>query len=492
MRYDGSLDQGQEKGPDIEPSVVREQLGNGTAVTITHTRWWKDRGLRSLNMRLLAIFLTPLMIGYDGTLIGSLLSMPRWYRDLGLSPEDGSLVGLMGAGYAFGAMIAFPVFSWAADTFGRRLVIMLGDVIVLGAGSMLVASSSPVLLTEIAHPRQRSLLVAGYGSLFFVGSIVVAWVSFDSLYTPTEWSWRIPTLLQIIPPALQLPLTAMVPESPRWLVSQNRHEEARNMLVRFHANGRSDDGDEGVATEYAMIRRAIELDRRGTAGWLAWIRGPGNRRRLLLVVSCTVFGSWSGGSIINVYLSMALRKVGITSPAQQTGINGGLQVFNLCAALLGAGLADRLGRRPLFLASAVVMLLAMVGFTVATEQFVERAQPASGVALVVMVFLFQFGYDLGYAPLTPMYISEICAYHLRAKAMALHYFFMYAFSAVGLYANPVALQALSWRYYIVYVGILVFEVAFTYFMFPETKGYTLEEVSAIFDKGDSEFSRAHT
>ncbi|OHW89535.1 hexose transporter protein [Colletotrichum incanum] len=134
------------------------------------------------------------------------------------------------------------------------------------------------------------------------------------------------------------------------------------------------------------------------------------------------------------------------------------------------------------------MLFAMVGFTVATEQFTQKPQLASSKALVAMVFLFQFGYDIGFAPLTPMYIAEICPYHLRAKAMALHYFFMYAFSAASQYANPVALKSMTWRYYIIYVAILVFEVFFTYFLFPETKGYIIEEVSSIFDERDSGLS----
>lgn len=310
---------------------------------------------------------------------------------------------------------------------------------------------------------------------------VVAWVSFGTLHIPTQWSWRIPTLLQLLPPAAQLPLIFFLPESPRWLVSHQRHSEARDILVRFHADGKP--YDEVVLTQYTKICQAIELDVQGqVTRWVTWFRGSGNRRRLLLVVFCTVFGSWSGGGIITVYLSVALRQVGITAPAQQAGINGGLQVFNLCAALLGASLVDKIGRRVLFVSSSVIMLFAMVGFTVATEQFTQSPQLASSRALVAMVFLFQFGYDIGYAPLTPMYIAEICPYHLRAKAMALHYFLMYAFSAASQYANPVALHSMGWRYYIVYVGILAFEVLFTYFLFPETKGYTIEEVSSIFDK----------
>ncbi|TDZ30926.1 Lactose permease [Colletotrichum spinosum] len=311
-----------------------------------------------------------------------------------------------------------------------------------------------------------------------------AWTSFGTLHIPTQWSWRIPTTLQLLPPALQLPLITLVPESPRWLVSHGRHSEARSIIARFHAN--NDANDPIVSLQYYEIHSAIALSARfQSASYLSFLQSPGNRRRLLLVVFSTIFGSWSGNGIITVYLSTALKQVGITDPAAQAGINGGLQIFNFCVALAAAALVDRLGRRVLFVTSSLVMLLAMTGFTVATEQFARQPQAGSGKALVAMVFLFQFGSDVGFTPLTPMYTAEVCPYHIRAKAMALHYFLMYAFSAAGQYANPVALQNLGWKYYLVYIAILMFEVLFTYFVFPETKGHTVEGVASIFDKEDS-------
>lgn len=61
------------------------------------------------------------------------------HPDLGLDPRDSTLVGLMGAGYSFGAMLAFPVSSWIADTMGRKWMIMIGDMIIIGAGKALTS-----------------------------------------------------------------------------------------------------------------------------------------------------------------------------------------------------------------------------------------------------------------------------------------------------------------------------------------------------------------
>jgi hypothetical protein len=317
----------------------------------------------------------------------------------------------------------------------------------------------------------------------------MSWTCFGTVNIPNQWSWRLPTVLQLLPPVIQLPLMLRVSESPRWLISRNRHSEAKEILTRFHGDGRPD--SEIVSLEYKEICEEIQSDPKGhSTNWALWLQGSGNRRRLLLVVTCTIFASWSGGNIVINYFALALNQVGITSSAKQTGINGGLQIFNFLVALISANVVDKFGRRKLFLLSSIIMLLAMVGFTVATEEFARDARSGPGRALVVLFFLFQFGYDIGYAPLTSMYVAEICPYNLRASGIALHYTLTSASVAASQYANPVALENIGWKYYLVYIAILAFEVIFTYFLFPETKGYTVEQVAKIFDEQETERSES--
>nr|XP_036587717.1 aflyb hxta hexose transporter [Colletotrichum truncatum]KAF6798659.1 aflyb hxta hexose transporter [Colletotrichum truncatum] len=116
-------------------SNVSEQRNN------CHRSWWKDKGLRELNLRLLAVFISPVMIGYDGALIGGLLTVPQCRHktgigitNLGFSPKDTNLTGIMVAGYSIGGAIMFWAVSWAGDIIGRRRVIMLGDIIMIATG----------------------------------------------------------------------------------------------------------------------------------------------------------------------------------------------------------------------------------------------------------------------------------------------------------------------------------------------------------------------
>ncbi|TDZ21874.1 hypothetical protein Cob_v004822 [Colletotrichum orbiculare MAFF 240422] len=86
-----------------------------------HSKWWKDPGLRQLNLRLLPVFISPLMIGYDGALIGGLLTIPQY---LGFSPKDTSLIGLMVAGYSIGGALMFWA-SWSLHPSGKYFVTAL-------------------------------------------------------------------------------------------------------------------------------------------------------------------------------------------------------------------------------------------------------------------------------------------------------------------------------------------------------------------------------
>lgn len=111
----------------------------------------------------------------------------------------------------------------------------------------------------------------------------------------SSWSWRLPVLMQIALPILALPGTLFVPESPRWLLSCGRVEEARRMLVKFHAGG--DEGSQLVAFEIEEISQGLAAERkaRPQARWIDCVRTPGNRYRLFLSVSLGVFAQWNGG-----------------------------------------------------------------------------------------------------------------------------------------------------------------------------------------------------
>lgn len=85
---------------------------------------------------------------------------------------------------------------------------------------------------ELAYPQHRGTLTTMYNCLWYLGSIIAAWTVFGTVGYTTDAGWRIPVALQALMPFIQGLLIYCLPESPRWLCSKERHDEALNLLVK--------------------------------------------------------------------------------------------------------------------------------------------------------------------------------------------------------------------------------------------------------------------
>jgi len=91
--------------------------------------------------------------------------------------------------------------------------------------------------TELSHPKERARLGSIFTASWYFGATVVASVTLGTFSRNDTWSWRIPSVLQLLPSAIQLTFIWWIPESPRWLISKGRREEAMAILVKYHAEG---------------------------------------------------------------------------------------------------------------------------------------------------------------------------------------------------------------------------------------------------------------
>jgi MFS family permease len=246
--------------------------------------------------------------------MNSLQSLPQWQTFM--NHPKGIKLGFINALQSIGSIVFLPIQAWSANRFGRKPTILVGYIfIVLGVGLQAAAPNANtfiysrlligiasawfqcavILVTEIAYPSHRSLVTAIYMCQYYVGSSLSAWVSFGMRNVQSSWSWRVPVLIQIALPLLALPGTLCVPDSPRWLISCGRVEEAKRILVRFHAGG--DEGSQLVASEMEEISAGLMAERkaRREVRWIDCVKTRGNRYRLFLSVSLGVFAQWNGG-----------------------------------------------------------------------------------------------------------------------------------------------------------------------------------------------------
>jgi len=127
------------------------------------------------------------------------------------------------------------------------------------------------------------------------------------------------------------------------------------------------------------------------------------------------------------------------------------------------------------------MLLAFSVWTGCSAVYTETGNKGAGRAVLAMIFLFFGAAGLAWPGMTVAYAVEILPFNIRAKGLALLYAFKACASIFNQYVNPIGLESIAWKFYFVYIAILVFEVIIIYFYFVETKGPTLEEVARIFD-----------
>lgn len=160
--------------------------------------------------------------------------------------------------------------------------------IFLGHGIVYAIIAAAALLGELGHPKERAFLGSMFNAFFGVGSVLGAGIVLRTILIPNDWSWRLPSILQGVPSIIQIAFAYTVPESPRWLVSKDRSEEALEILIKYHAEG--DASSELPHIELAEIRKALEIENDSRArGWSELFQTKGMRHRSLVAAALGLF-----------------------------------------------------------------------------------------------------------------------------------------------------------------------------------------------------------
>ncbi|OAL51975.1 lactose permease [Pyrenochaeta sp. DS3sAY3a] len=476
--------------------------------TIDTSKWLHHKNLRTLNFLLLFPLLSIFTLGFDGSMMNGLQAVEGWRSYFG--EPKGATLGLFNGAYPIGGLLAVPFISTISDRFGRRAGIVTGALVcclgaalqggaqnlpmfvvsrgIIGAGSVLINASGAPLIAEIAHPKQRTTATALFQTSYALGSIIAAWTTFGTFRINSSASWRIPSALQALPSVIQLCGIFFVPESPRWLISRGRDDDALQMMAKYHAEG--DQHDPLVQWEFLEIRSTLAAEknanRNALSTYLDFLRTRGNRLRFFILIWCACISQMSGNAFISYYLSPILTSVGLTTSLQQTLINATSQMLSWFSALYFATLPAKVGRRKLFLASLICVFICLIAITTGSAIFAENpTNKAAGYAVVVFLYLFSPAYNLGLNGNLGLYITEILPFHLRLPGMAVFQFWTLGFIALSTFAIPVGLQNMGWHFYTIFIAWVVVEFGVVWWLYPETKGPSLEEIALIFD-GPSE------
>ncbi|KAL6411941.1 hypothetical protein AUP68_04321 [Ilyonectria robusta] len=466
-------------------------------------------GMFRLYLVLACAYLCGCLNGYDGSLMGGLNGMKSYQNYFNMGVE-GSSLGIVFALYNIGSAAAVFFTGPVNDSFGRRWGMFTGAFIViigtcvqatstgrgqflagrflLGFGVSFCCVSAPCYVSEMAHPSWRGTLTGLYNCTWYIGSIIASWVVYGCSYMttasgdPDQKAWRIPIWCQMITSGFVVLGVFFLPESPRWLMAQDRYQDAAKVLATYHGDG--DVKHPMVQLQLQEMSTQISTEASDKKWWdyhELW-NTHSARRRLICVIGMACFGQISGNSLSSYYLPAMLKNAGILSEKKVLALNGINPVLCFFGAILGARLTDVIGRRPLLLYSIVACSCCFAVMTGTSKLSLEQPDNTA-VANTTVAFIFLFGiiFSFGWTPLQSMYIAETLTTSTRAKGTAIGNFASACASTVVQYSSGPAFEDIGYYYYLVFVFWDLFECAFMYFFFPETKDRTLEELSEVFE-----------
>jgi len=283
-----------------------------------------------------------------------------------------------------------------------------------------------------------------------------------------------------------------LPESPRWLARKERWDECLSVLTLVH--GKGDRNSPFVAREYDEIKAYCEFEKQNADVTYWELFSKRNINRTHIGIFCQIWSQLTGMNVMMYYITYVFAMAGLKG--NNLLVSSSIQyVINVVMTVPALLYVDRWGRRPTLLVGAALMALWLFadGALLAThgtyqpngvdgikEASVLVTGPASK-AVIACSYLFVASYAPTWGPVSWIYPPELYPLRLRGKAVALATSANWAFNFALGYFVPPAFVNIQWRTYIIFGVFCVAMFIHVFFMFPETSGKSLEEITAIFE-----------
>jgi sugar porter (SP) family MFS transporter len=387
---------------------------------------------------------------------------------------EGFATGILAIGAIAGCILAGQV----ADKYGRRPGLMLAAALfavsslamaiapnrdfflvsrfAAGAGVGMASMLSPMYISEIAPAAIRGRLVAMNQLTIVLGILITNLVNYTLRNTGAD-AWRLMFGLGVIPSGLFLIGAYFLPESPRWLIRNNKEHAAEIILRKM--------GDRVYVSEsLSMIKKSVTS---AVGVNYAAVFKRAVLPALLTGIGLAVFQQFCGINTVFNYAPKIFQSIGASKDDQllQTVFIGAV---NLVFTILAMALVDKLGRKPLMLIGAGGLCLLYVLIVNALH---------SGSGMLSGLLLAAIGtYAMTLAPVIWVLISEIFPVGVRAAAITIAIVCLWLAYFILVFTFPVLFEHLKENTFYIYAAICAAGFLFTLLRIKETKGKNLEEV----------------
>ncbi|KAH8590174.1 general substrate transporter [Bisporella sp. PMI_857] len=443
--------------------------------------------------------------GYNIGILGTIYAHPGFKK--ALHHPDPSHTGLITAIYYLGTWISYIFLSHpAADYFGRRYAaatgvfvtcigaalqasaggtaaytMMIIGRIICGLGIAIVSTSVPLYQSEIspAHERGKYVvmnhigLVGGLAGSFWVAYGIARWDTERGEYL----GWRLSVAVQFIPSIIFMIGVPFCPETPRWLVQKGKVEQARKSLQYLRD---ADPSEPEVIVELGKIQVSVEGHRLATQqSWKVLFTNASLFKRLWRVALLHFMAQMCGNTSMKYYLVPIFMELGVSRRISLM-IGGIESTLKIGCTIMEMFLIDRLGRRVTLIVGCLVMGTALAINGALPLAYPNNANHVADYVCVVFIFLFTFGYSIGFGPAAWVYGSEIFPTNFRARGLNLAASGGSIGSIIASQTWPVGMANIGSKTYFIFMSVNLVSGLIIWVFYPETKNRSLEDMDVLF------------
>ena len=343
-----------------------------------------------------------------------------------------------------------------------------------GIGVGLASALCPMYIAEVAPANKRGKLVSWNQFAIIFGQLVVYFVNFLIIRSHAsdpavqEWTnrigWRLMFVSECVPAGLFALLILLVPETPRYLVLNGEPAKALHVLTRI--NG------EAKAQEILLEIKNTVIEKREKLFSYGW---------MVIFIGCmlSVFQQIIGINAVLYFAPRIFESMGVSNNMLFTVIMG---VINISFTLVAVFTVEKLGRKPLLISGSLGMALGALGVALSNVMTLPAIVPVLSIMVYSACFMFSWG------PICWVYISELFPNTIRSQATAVAVAFQWIFNFivsstfVPMYNMKLGAMGDSFGHFFAYAlyGIICLIAAvFVWKLVPETKGKTLEAMTAL-------------
>lgn len=318
-----------------------------------------------------------------------------------------------------------------------------------------------------------------------LGTLIAFWTGYGMSFhqSPYNIAWRVSNVVQIPIGLMFVAVSFLYIESPRYLLEKKRDPEATLHNLAKLRSGHVE--DERIQAEFHEMIASWEYRKKFDTGYMAILRSPGMRKRLLYGFYATALQQFGGIAALTMYATLIYQSLGWDQGSQALAINGIQSVLQLLIVLVNTFTVDRFGRKALLIAGFSIQALALLIMSSLTTAFPDNGNKAAAVVEVAMLFIVGLTYCWSNGPIPPAIASEIFPTHVRDKAFGLSLLGQTSCLLAITQPWPTANQNIGGRSYWILCGLNTIALISVVFILPETKGISLERMDAIFGQVDA-------